>query len=181
MPIAYLFTVAIAMVFWKTPGIQIVGATIHGVVTISNMICVHNVVAASATVGLLGKEGSMIRKTLIPMSWYALFAGSLGQESLGAELKARPNELSSQALAREVGPEAAPGIQVGFSIASPLDPPIVTERTESDQLPILNRREKLIFPVDQVGDLFLNVSLRMSVDGVRRVVAPRNEFGRVIT
>ena len=43
-----------------------------------NMICVHNVVAASATVGLLGKEGSMIRKTLIPMSWYALFAGSLG-------------------------------------------------------------------------------------------------------
>ena len=43
-----------------------------------NMICVHNVVAASATVGLLGKEGSMIRKTLIPMSWYALFAGALG-------------------------------------------------------------------------------------------------------
>jgi lactate permease len=43
-----------------------------------NMICVHNVVAASATVGLLGKEGNMIRKTLIPMSWYALFAGSLG-------------------------------------------------------------------------------------------------------
>jgi lactate permease len=43
-----------------------------------NMICVHNVVAASATVGLLGKEGAMIRKTLIPMAWYALFAGILG-------------------------------------------------------------------------------------------------------
>ena len=43
-----------------------------------NMICVHNVVAASATVGLLGREGSMIRKTLIPMTWYVLFAGSLG-------------------------------------------------------------------------------------------------------
>ena len=43
-----------------------------------NMICVHNVVAASATVGLLGKEGSVIRKTLIPMTWYVLFAGGLG-------------------------------------------------------------------------------------------------------
>ncbi len=43
-----------------------------------NMICVHNVVAASATVGLLGKEGSVIRKTLIPMAWYVIFAGGLG-------------------------------------------------------------------------------------------------------
>jgi lactate permease len=43
-----------------------------------NMICVHNVVAASATVGLLGKEGSVIRKTLLPMAWYVLFAGGLG-------------------------------------------------------------------------------------------------------
>ena len=43
-----------------------------------NMICVHNVVAASATVGLLGKEGSVIRKTLIPMTGYVLFAGGLG-------------------------------------------------------------------------------------------------------
>lgn len=43
-----------------------------------NMICVHNVVAASATVGLLGREGSVIRKTLIPMTWYVIFAGGLG-------------------------------------------------------------------------------------------------------
>lgn len=43
-----------------------------------NMICVHNVVAASATVGLLGQEGAMIRRTLIPMVWYALFAGIIG-------------------------------------------------------------------------------------------------------
>ena len=106
---------------------------------------------------------------------------SLGQESIGAELKAGPNEFSSQALAREVGSETAPGIQVGFSIVAPLDLPIVAERTESDQLPILNRREKLVFPADQVSDRFLNFGPRMSVDGVRRVVAPRNEFGRVIT
>lgn len=43
-----------------------------------NMICVHNVVAASATVGLLGREGSLIRKTLIPMIYYVIFAGILG-------------------------------------------------------------------------------------------------------
>ena len=34
-----------------------------------NMVTVHNVVAASATVGLMGQEGSLIRKTIIPMSF----------------------------------------------------------------------------------------------------------------
>jgi lactate permease len=43
-----------------------------------NMICVHNVVAASAVVGLLGKEGIVIRRTLIPFCYYVLVAGSLG-------------------------------------------------------------------------------------------------------
>jgi lactate permease len=43
-----------------------------------NMICVHNVVAASAVVGLLGKEGAVLRKTLIPFTYYVLFAGALG-------------------------------------------------------------------------------------------------------
>ncbi|MCG6182118.1 L-lactate permease [Anoxybacillus sp. LAT_38] len=43
-----------------------------------NMICVHNVVAASATVGLVGQEGSLIRKVLIPMTYYILAAGMLG-------------------------------------------------------------------------------------------------------
>lgn len=43
-----------------------------------NMICVHNVVAASATVGLVGREGDLIRKALIPMTYYVLAAGSLG-------------------------------------------------------------------------------------------------------
>ncbi len=42
-----------------------------------NMITVHNVVAASATVGLLGREGDLIRKTIIPMVYYCLFAGAL--------------------------------------------------------------------------------------------------------
>ena len=42
-----------------------------------NMITVHNVVAASATVGLLGREGALIRLTLIPMTYYCLMAGTL--------------------------------------------------------------------------------------------------------
>jgi lactate permease len=43
-----------------------------------NMICVHNVVAAAATVGLAGREGALIRKTLIPTAYYLLAAGILG-------------------------------------------------------------------------------------------------------
>jgi len=43
-----------------------------------NIICVHNVVAASAVVGLVGREGAVIRKTLLPFFYYALVTGSLG-------------------------------------------------------------------------------------------------------
>ena len=43
-----------------------------------NMICIHNVVAASAVVGLTGKEGSIIRKTLIPMTYYLIAAALIG-------------------------------------------------------------------------------------------------------
>ncbi|MEZ5365455.1 MAG: L-lactate permease [Bryobacterales bacterium] len=43
-----------------------------------NMITVHNVVAASATVGLAGKEGLLIRRTIQPMTYYVVYAGLLG-------------------------------------------------------------------------------------------------------
>lgn len=43
-----------------------------------NMICVHNVVAASAVAGLLGREGAIIRLTLLPFFYYALLPGSIG-------------------------------------------------------------------------------------------------------
>lgn len=43
-----------------------------------NIICVHNVVAASAVVGLVGKEGAVIRKTFPAFLYYALLPGSLG-------------------------------------------------------------------------------------------------------
>ncbi len=47
-----------------------------------NMICVHNVVAASAVVGLVGREGLVLRKTLIPFAYYALLPGALGYSIL---------------------------------------------------------------------------------------------------
>ncbi len=43
-----------------------------------NMITVHNVVAAAAVVGLMDREGEIIRKTLIPMTYYLIFAAVLG-------------------------------------------------------------------------------------------------------
>ena len=43
-----------------------------------NMICVHNVVAASAVVGMLGREGAVIRMTLMPFVYYALVPGVIG-------------------------------------------------------------------------------------------------------
>lgn len=43
-----------------------------------NMIAIHNVVAASATVGLLGKEGETLRKTIIPTIYYVGLVGILG-------------------------------------------------------------------------------------------------------
>ncbi|MCA1769951.1 MAG: L-lactate permease [Halomonas sp.] len=42
-----------------------------------NMIAIHNVVAASATVGLLGREGITIRKTILPTIYYLVFSGIL--------------------------------------------------------------------------------------------------------
>lgn len=43
-----------------------------------NMIAIHNVVAASATVGLLDREGNVLRKTIIPTLYYVLLAGVIG-------------------------------------------------------------------------------------------------------
>ena len=43
-----------------------------------NMIAIHNVVAASATVGLLDQEGETIRKTIIPTIYYCIVVGIIG-------------------------------------------------------------------------------------------------------
>jgi len=53
-------------------GLQAVGGAV------GNMICVHNVVAASATVGLVGMEGIIMRRNLIPVLYYSLVTGLMG-------------------------------------------------------------------------------------------------------
>lgn len=42
-----------------------------------NMIAIHNVVAASATVGLLEQEGATLRKTILPTCYYVVTAGAI--------------------------------------------------------------------------------------------------------
>ena len=59
-----------------TSKIVILGAQAVGGAA-GNMICVHNVVAASATVGLVGQEGALIRKTIMPMAYYLIVAGTV--------------------------------------------------------------------------------------------------------
>ena len=54
-----------------TVGAQAVGGAI------GNLIAIHNVVAALATVGLIGQEGRVIRLNLIPLAYYATTVGIL--------------------------------------------------------------------------------------------------------
>ncbi|GAA1773379.1 L-lactate permease [Kocuria aegyptia] len=42
-----------------------------------NPIAIHNIVAASATVGLLGREGDLLRKTVIVTTYYCLAGGTV--------------------------------------------------------------------------------------------------------
>jgi len=51
-----------------------------------NMICVHNVVAAGAVVGMMNREGEIIRKTLLPMAYYCIQAGLIGQALITGSL-----------------------------------------------------------------------------------------------
>lgn len=43
-----------------------------------NMVAIHNVVAASATVGLLGREGETLKRTILPTIYYLILSGILG-------------------------------------------------------------------------------------------------------
>ena len=52
-----------------------------------NIICIHNVVAASAVVGLVGREGAVIRKTFWPFVYYAGVSGCLGYAILWSSTK----------------------------------------------------------------------------------------------
>lgn len=43
-----------------------------------NMIAIHNIVAASATVGFLGNEGLLLKKTILPTIYYVIIVGVIG-------------------------------------------------------------------------------------------------------
>lgn len=59
------------------PGSTIVALQAVGAAA-GNMIAIHNVVAAAATVGLLGLEGAVLRRTILPTLYYVIVAGSVG-------------------------------------------------------------------------------------------------------
>ena len=68
--------------FGVATDINVSGAVVVGLQAMGaaagNMICVSNVVAASATVGLAGCEGALIRRLLLPLTYYLAAAGILG-------------------------------------------------------------------------------------------------------
>ncbi|MBS0013150.1 MAG: L-lactate permease [Desulfobacterales bacterium] len=43
-----------------------------------NMVCIHNIVAASATVGLVGMEGVILKRNVIPLLLYGVVVGIMG-------------------------------------------------------------------------------------------------------
>ena len=70
-----LFQFATAQNIGAIPEVVVAAQAVGGAA--GNMITVHNVVAAAATVGLLGMEGALIRKTIVPMLYYCFLVGSL--------------------------------------------------------------------------------------------------------
>jgi len=71
-----LFQFTTALKIGAIPGVIVALQAVGGAA--GNMICIHNVVSASAVVGLQGKEGLLIRKTLIPMTYYLIVSAAIG-------------------------------------------------------------------------------------------------------
>ncbi len=55
------------------PSIIEAAQTVGG--AMGNMICIHNIVAACAVVGLSGREGEVMRKTFWPFLLYGVVVG----------------------------------------------------------------------------------------------------------
>jgi lactate permease len=70
-----LFQFATAQNIGVAPAVIVAAQAVGGAA--GNMIAIHNVVAAAATVGLLGQEGPLLRKTVWPMTYYLILVGSL--------------------------------------------------------------------------------------------------------
>ena len=69
------FQFATAEAIGASPAVVVAAQAVGGAA--GNMITVHNVVAAAATVGLIGREGDLLRKTVIALGYYLLAAGTL--------------------------------------------------------------------------------------------------------
>ena len=69
------FQFATAEAIGATPAVIVAAQAVGGAA--GNMVTVHNVVAAAATVGLIGREGDLLRKTVIALGYYLLAAGAL--------------------------------------------------------------------------------------------------------
>jgi lactate permease len=60
----------------ELPVLTMIGAQGVGA-AVGNIVCPHNIIAGGATVGLGGREGEVLRKTILPCLVYALLAGLL--------------------------------------------------------------------------------------------------------
>ena len=67
----------------KLPEVLIVSLQVVGG-GIGNMVCINNIVAVAATVGVVGMEGRIIRRNALPMVIYALLAGFFVAILIGA-------------------------------------------------------------------------------------------------
>lgn len=70
-----LFQFSTAQEIGATPSVVAAAQTVGAAA--GNMLTVHNIIAAAATVGLLGREGDLIRITFIPAMYYCLVTGTL--------------------------------------------------------------------------------------------------------
>jgi len=68
-----LFQFSTAQQIAANPMVVVASQAVGGAA--GNMITVHNIVAASATVGLVNQEGTLLRKTIIPMTYYCIVTG----------------------------------------------------------------------------------------------------------
>ena len=58
------------------PVVEMLGAQTAGA-AVGNVVAPHNIIAGGATVGLAGKEGEVLRKTVVPCAVYAVACGLL--------------------------------------------------------------------------------------------------------
>jgi lactate permease len=65
------------------PAVAIVAAQGFGA-AVGNIVCPHNIIAGAATVGLAGREGEVLRRTLLPCMLYLALGGAAVAALAGA-------------------------------------------------------------------------------------------------